>query len=99
VVVDGGSVIFPAVGSRNLVRLAEESLQVYPILLRLNPLYGKVVADREYILSISGLISGDATSLTRLSSAEAAVLTEMDYQVLSPRYIFPSLRPLLHRVD
>ena len=92
-VIDGGSVAFPAVGPENLVRLAEESLQVYSTLLRLHPPYGDVVADREYISSISGLASRDATSPTGLSSAEAAASTETSHQVLFPRYIFPSLRP------
>jgi hypothetical protein len=99
VVVDGDSVTFPAVGPENLVRLAEESLQVYSTLLRLNPSYGGVVADREYISSISGLISRDATSPTRLSSAEAAASTETSHQVLFPRYTFPSLRPLVDRLN
>jgi hypothetical protein len=99
VVVDGDSVTFPAVGPENLVRLAEESLRVHSNLVRLNPLYGDVVEDREYISSISGLISRDATSPTRLSSVEAIALTETSHQVLSPHYIFPSLRPLVDRLD
>jgi hypothetical protein len=98
VVVDGDSVRFPAVGPENLVRLAEESLKVYPTLLRLNPLYGDEVADREYISSISALISRDATSPTRSSSAEVAASTETSHQVLSPRYTFPSLRSLVNRL-
>ena len=99
VVVDGDSVTFPAVGPENLVRLAEDSLQVHSTLVRLNPSYGDVVAYREYISSISGLISRDATSPARLSSAEAAVVTKTSHQVLSPRYIFQSLRPLVDRLD
>jgi hypothetical protein len=98
VVVDGDSVTFPTVGPENLVQLAEESLRVYSTLLRMLPSYGNVVEDREYISSISGLISRDVTSPTRLSSAEVAVLTEMSYQVLSLRYTFPSLRPLVDRL-
>jgi hypothetical protein len=98
VVVDGDSVKFPAVGPDNLVRLAEESLRVYSTLLRLNPSYGGVVADREYISSISGLISRDPTSPTRLFSAGAAVLRKMLHQVLPLRYTFPSLRPLVDRL-
>ena len=96
---DNDSVTFPAVGPESLVRLAEESSQIYSILLRLNPSYGDVAADREYISSISGLIPRDVTSPTRLSSAEAAVLTETYYQVLSPRYIFPSLSVLADRLN
>jgi hypothetical protein len=97
VVVDGESVTFPVVGPENLVRLAEDSLQVNSTLLRMNPSYGGVVADREYISSISGLISRDATSPTRLSSVEAAASTETSHRVLFPRYTFPSLRPLVDR--
>ena len=97
-VVDDDSVRFPAVGPENLVRLAEESLQVYSTLLRLNPSYGDVVEDREYISSISGLVSRDTTSPTRLSSAEAAASTETSHQVLFPRYIFLSLRSLVDRL-
>jgi hypothetical protein len=88
VVVDGDSVTFPTVGPENLVRLVEESLQIYSTLLRLNPSYGGVVEDREYMWSISGLVSRNATSPTRLSSAGVAASTETSYQVLLPRYIF-----------
>jgi hypothetical protein len=98
VVVDGDSVRFPVVGPENLVRLAEDSLRVYSTLLRLEPSYGDVEADRECISSISGLTSRDATSPTRLSSAEAAVLAEMFHQVLFPFWIFLSLRPLVDRL-
>ena len=78
-----GPVDFPPVGPKNLVRLAEDSLRVYSTLRRLNPWYGAVAADREYISSVSGLISTsrDATSPTSLSSTEAAALTEIFCEV------------------
>jgi hypothetical protein len=98
VVVDGDSVAFPVVDPENFVRLAEESLQVYSTLLWLNPSYGDVVADREFISSTSGLISRDATSPMRLSSAEAAASMEVSHQVLSPHYISPFLRLLVDRL-
>ena len=72
------------VDPENLVRMAKDSLQVHFTLLRLEPSYGDVAADREYISSISDLISRDATSPTRLSSAEATVLTETSHQVPFP---------------
>jgi hypothetical protein len=53
----GDSDEFPPVGPENLVRVAEDSLQVYSTLLRLEPSYGAVASDRKYISSISGLIS------------------------------------------
>ena len=59
-------------------------MQVYSTLLRLEPSYGGVAADREYISSISGLISKDAIFPTRTSSEEAAAPTETLHRVLSP---------------
>jgi hypothetical protein len=87
VVIDSNSVRFPAVGPENLVRLAEESLQVYSTLVRLNPLYGDVVADHGYVSSTSGLISRDATSSNELvlsgsGSVDGNVLVR--YLPLSP---------------
>jgi len=78
-------VVFPPLGSEDLIRLGEDLLHVYPIY------YKDSKPEEETISSISDLISRGKTSPTGLSSADATVLAETFRKVTPPLPNPPSI--------
>ena len=85
---------FPPIGHKNLIRLGEDLLHVYPIWCEC----WEHARNDQYVSSVSAVISRETNPPTDLSPAEATALAETFREVVFPRHIpSQSLTPLAIR--